>query len=232
MKTWKVLLCLVLVFGILGAQAVFSETQTKTIRKTVKKVVRPDIAPATPPGSSDTRDYAPTSPPSPDKIKMDKDKGIFGWNLNTDFNVLYNLSPSAAGLRANLVFPDPLMIGEKLGLSQDAVEYKLGTGIISGNDSNNVAFKSIPLFAEAVLYLKEGSLFGLDPFLGAGLNYNAYGSGQVSGGMGYQAYAGILSDLGLGSGKTGFSAGYSSYSIGETIKNQSVMLMITQPVKF
>jgi len=122
-------------------------------------------------------------------------------------------------------------MGEKIGLAEDAVEYKLGLGYAFGNDSNNNQLRSIPLFADAVIYLKENSLFGMDPYVGAGCNFNLYGTGQKSGGMGAQFYSGVLADFGFSSGKTALALGYSSYRVEGSGSTGGFAFTVTQPLK-
>jgi hypothetical protein len=216
-------------FLLLGAGE--SGAQSKIIRKTVTKVITPQITPAAPPKTNPTEEVkseVPPPPPQPDyEIKTPKEnRGLFGWGLNTDIgaNVLSG-NGSLVGIRGDIVFSDPLKFGEKFGLAEDAVEYKLGLGF--GSSGNSF---TIPMLAEATAYLKEGSLFGLDPFVGTGLIYNL--AGTQGGGLGGQIYLGFLNDFGFGSGKTGISLGYATYNIGTALSVNGIQLTVSQPIKF
>ncbi|MEE8637820.1 MAG: hypothetical protein V3T21_02130, partial [Candidatus Margulisiibacteriota bacterium] len=200
------------------------------IKKTVKKVVTPEIAPAVPPKTEPTPEATvePPPPPPPPTFEVQlpqEDKGLFGWGLNTDLGGKLLFGSLVLGVRGDMIFDDPLLLGEKIGLAEDAVEYKIGLGFVLSDK-----FKSIPLYTEAVVYLKEGSLFGLDPFVGAGLILNLYGTGSVSGGMGGQVNLGFLADFGFES-RTQVALGYGTYKIGSNISESGIQLSIAQPIK-
>lgn len=226
MKHLSILLGLALIFGL----ASNTEAQTKIIKKTVKKVVTPQITPVNPPKIETTKEVVPDLPPPPpppptDEVTtIEQDKGLFGWGLNTDVGGKLLFGSILAGVRGDIVFADPLTFGEKIGLAEDAVEYKLGTGFVFSDK-----LKSIPLFADAMVYLKEGSLFGMDPYVGAGLIFNLYGTGQTSGGLGGQIYLGILADFGLDQ-RTAVSVGYGSYKVGDNLSDSGLFINIAQPI--
>lgn len=236
-KYLSLFLLLALAIGLNSIYAAKVSAQSKIIKKTVQKVVTPQIAPVEAPSTEPTPEAVEVPPPPPPippsfEVKVpEEEKGIFGWGINTALSGNWVFSPSLLGVRGDVVFSDPLKIGEKIGLAEDAVEYKLGLGFAFGNDSNNNQIKTIPLFADAVLYLKEGSLFGMDPYIGAGFNYNLYGTGKKSGGMGTQLYGGVLADFGFASGKTALSLGYSGYRVEGTGDAGGIAFTVTQPLK-
>jgi hypothetical protein len=218
--------------------------QSKVIRKTIKKVVTPEIAPTPPPETTSTKEANPILPPPPppppitevDTLK--EEPGLFGWGINTDLNGSYLINRTGQqgllgvlAVGGDIIFDDPLAIGSRIGLAEDAVEYKAGLGLAFGNDINNNPIFSLGLSTDAVLYLKEGSLFGLDPFVGAGLNLNLVGTDSKIGGLGGQLYGGILADLGLGAGKTGFSIGYNSIKVADSRLAEGLFFSVTQPIK-
>ncbi|MFC1540420.1 hypothetical protein ACFL4J_00090 [Candidatus Margulisiibacteriota bacterium] len=209
-----------------------ADAQTKVIKKTVKKVVTPEIAPVAPPKVEPSPEVVseevPPPPPPPiayDVKPVEEDKGLLGWGWDADVGgkLLYG-SILLAG-RGDLVYADPLLLGEKIGLAEDAVEYRVGLGGVISDK-----LKSIPLFADAVVYLKEGSLMGTDPYIGTGLIYNLYGTGRVSGGLGGQIYLGILADLGFDQ-RTGICVGYASYKVGENLSDSGIFITLAQPFK-
>jgi len=203
--------------------------QTKVIKKTVKKVVTPEIAPAEPPKAVPTPEAVveppPPLPPPTFEVELPEDKGVFGWGLNTDLGGKLLFGSLALGVRGDIIFDDPLILGEKIGLAEDAVEYKLGSGLVFSDK-----FKSIPLYADALIYLKEGSLFGLDPFASVGLILNLYGTGRVSGGLGGQINLGFLADFGFES-RTQVALGYGTYKIGSDLSDSGIQFSIAQPLK-
>jgi hypothetical protein len=228
----KVIGSLLLLTLTIACLTVAADAANKTIHKTIKKVVSPQITPLAPPKTDANQEVLPATPPPPPPAVSDtnlpkESKGIFGWGWNTDVGLNYvSGTGSVFGLRGDVVFADPLKLGAKVGLAEDAVEYKVGLGAGWGNN-----FKTIPLLADVVLYLKEGSLFGLDPYISAGLNYNLYGTGRVSGGLGGQASLGILADFGFDAGKAGISLGYGNYRVADTYSASGIQLCVSQPLK-
>lgn len=205
--------------------------QSKIIKKTVKKVVTPEIAPAQPPKVESTEEVSaeevPPPPPPPTFVvePQPENKGLFGWGIDSNVGGKLLFGSIMLAGRGDIVFADPLLLGEKIGLAEDAVEYKTGLGLVIGDK-----LKSLPLYADAVVYLKEGSLMGMDPYVGAGLIFNLYGSGRVSGGLGSQIYLGILADLGLEE-RTGISAGYGTYKVGDNLSDSGIFFSVAQPLK-
>ncbi|MBN2057186.1 MAG: hypothetical protein JW782_00080 [Candidatus Saganbacteria bacterium] len=228
----KFLSCALMIFVLMSLAAFSASAQTKIIKKTVKKIVTPNIAPVEAPEPAASKEVAPVEPPPPpppppdyDAQLPETDKGLLGWGLNTDVAAKLLYGSILLGARGDIVFSDPLKIGEKIGLAEDAVEYKTGLGLVIAD-----TFKSIPLYADAVVYLKEGSMFGMDGFIGTGLIFNLYGTGKVSGGLGGQIYTGILADLGLDS-RTAISLGYATYKVGNDISDSGIFINIAQPIK-
>ena len=206
----------------------------KIIKKTVKKVVNPEIAPTTPPeADSDASSPALPTPPAPadEDVSYSEPKGLFGWGWNTDLNGFFqsNTSGSMIGARGNIVFDDPFMLGSRIGLAEDAIQYKLGLGYATGRDNNNATMSVLPLFGDVIVYLPEGLLFGLDPYVGGGINANLYGSGATSGGSGSQVYGGVLVGSGNEAGKTGIEVGYKTLQRGSTLQSTGITVGITQP---
>jgi len=227
MKRNNPLILFILALLILAICSPSAEAQSKIIRKTIKKVVTPQIAPAQPPNtdaSAESTVDEPVPPPPEFNTKNPKEnRGIFGWGINTDLSGKFLTgNGSLLGLRGNIIFSDPLSIGERIGLAEDAVEFKTGLGVGFGNN-----FTTVPLFADTVIYLKENSLFGMDPYLGAGLIYNLFGT--ASGGLGGQLYFGILADFGFEAGKTGFALGYGNYKVADKYSADGIFFAVTQP---
>jgi hypothetical protein len=209
-----------------------AEAQSKIIKKTVKKVVTPEIAPVEPPKVEPSPEVVaeevppPPPPPTAFEVKPEQeDKGLLGWGWNADLGGKLLVGSILLAGRGDIVFSDPLLLGEKIGLAEDAVEYKVGLGAVISDK-----LKSIPLFADAVVYLKEGSLMGMNPYIGTGLIYNLYGTGKVNGGLGGQIYLGILADFGLDQ-RTGICLGYGSYKVGDNLTDSGIFVNIAQPIR-
>ncbi|MEA3494132.1 MAG: hypothetical protein U9R38_07100 [Candidatus Margulisiibacteriota bacterium] len=225
MRYKNLALILILVIALAGSAAA-----QKVIKKTVKKVITPQISPVQPPKTEVTPEVVPEVPPPPppptyEVQTLEEDKGLFGWGINSNVSGKLLYGSILAGIRGDIVFSDPLMIGEKIGLAEDAVEYRVGSGF-----SISDKLKTIPLYADAVVYLKEGSLFGTDGYIGTGLSYNLYGTGQQSGGLGGQFYVGILTNLGLEE-RAGINIGYASYNVGSNLSDSGIYISLSQPLK-
>lgn len=116
----------------------------------------------------------------------------------------------AAGLFANL----PSVAGEVrfhkfLGIDGTAV--KAGLRYAEGKDANQLNRKSALVFADGIVNLNSGT--GAIFYLGGGLNYLAYTTGQVSGTVGGEVYLGIqegpfYGEAGYSAIRTGFSPSY------------------------
>ncbi|MFA5839886.1 MAG: hypothetical protein WC890_04430 [Candidatus Margulisiibacteriota bacterium] len=216
-----------------------SASASKVVRKSVRKVVEPAIAPVPPPATS-TQEVILTPPPASTtetEVKLPgKKKGLLGWSQNADFGAAYQLCSGQQGLlgligaRGDFVFDDPWQLGGKVGLAQDAVQYKAGIGLYFGNDSNNNPISTIPLFGEAIIYLPENCFFGYDPYFNVGLNFNLYGTNQTFGGIGSQFGAGILVDSGLGLEKTAIGIGFNSFNVGSIRSASGISLSFSQPI--
>ena len=217
--------------------------QSKVIKKNVTKVIIPEIQKEDSEESDPEATPTLSPPPPPSQINEAETtttkKGLLGWNKNADLTGLYLISSrnqqgllGLIGGKLNMVFEDPLKLGAKMGLAEDAVEYNLGLGLLLGNDANNLGIVSIPLSFGGKLYLKESSLFGTDPYLGLGANYNLLGTGQAVGGaLGFQLYAGTLIDWGFEGGKTGISIGYNAFKVTDLRAAEGFFISISQPFK-
>lgn len=161
---------------------------------------------------------------------------LLNLGLNTEFGFSYVFSElkllSLSGIpifRFSLVFDDPLLLGSYMGLSDDAVQYKVGTGYVSGS-GNNQYINMVPLFLASTIYLKEKSFFGYDPFINLGLNYTLIGRGSSTSGVGFSLGYGMLYDFGIKYGKTAFLASYNSFQLGSEIPSYGISLSISQPI--
>jgi hypothetical protein len=199
------------------------------------RITEPLISPVTPPELENTGQIlTPPTAPAAEFPVYEKERGIFKWDVDTELNGSYlfqNLILGMAALGGNARIKDPNRFGEKLGLAEDALEYKAGLALAFGLDINGKPAFSIPLHCGAALYFKEGSFYGYDPFVGAGLNLNLIGSDFRMGGFGYQLYGGVLMDLGWPAGKTGFAFGYNKLSVEGSRLAQGYYISASQPIK-
>ena len=141
---------------------------------------------------------APTPPPAPVARPAAPGAGMFGMGINTGYSVGYLAGNSVIVGRGDIILADPLGIGPMLGLSEDAVAWKVGLGGAMGKDINDVEKKAIPLFADGIINIPADVMGGIDSYVGAGVNYVLYGSGKEAGSYGGQIYYGIKGDIGLG----------------------------------
>jgi hypothetical protein len=198
-------------------------------------LTEPPIAPATPP-EVDGSEQILTPPPAPtaEFKALEKERGLFGRDMNCNLFASYIFQNSlngigTAGLKA--VFADPNHYGEKLGLAEDALEYKVGLGVALGYDIDSRLTFSIPLITEAALYFKEGSLLGMDPFVAAGLNLNLLGTDFKFGGLGLQLYGGVMKDLGWFGGKSGIAIGYNRMLVEGSRLVQGYYIGVIHPIR-
>lgn len=156
-------------------------------------------APPSPPPAP--RPVAPTPPPPPRPVARPAaaPTGLFGMGLNTGYTVGYLMGNSVIVARGDLILGDAMGIGPMLGMSEDAVEWKIGLGgALASKDINDNERKAIPLFIDGVLNIPADVMGGVESYVGGGVNYVLYGSGKETGSYGGQVYYGIQGDIGLG----------------------------------
>jgi hypothetical protein len=185
---------------------------------------------------AETAQAAPTAPkpvaPSavPAKPAAAASAGLFGWGINTDLTGLYintgkgQLSGSL-GLRADWVLDDFVGLGPMVGLSDKAIQYKLGLGYVQGGGG----IKAIPVFADGVINLPADMMGGVKTYLAGGINYVVDGNGQTSGKVGGEISIGLKADLGLGLGETAFELGWAAVR-SNTRSSKGLTLAVSQPI--
>ena len=105
-----------------------------------------------------------------------------------------------------LVFADPLAMGALIGLSADAINYKVGLGLTYGNPKVGTEnFNAILLTADGILNLPEEWMGGVKSYVGAQVNFPVYNTATIAGQVGGLLYAGIKGDLELGLGGDTFA---------------------------
>jgi hypothetical protein len=199
---------------------------------------QPQTAPLTPPDIDGATVEAAPAAPAPEYRVYNREQGLFGRSLDarvTGF-YLYNRTGQRGllgllGASCNFIVRDPLKLGSFLGLSEDALEYQVGPGLEVGNGIDNQAFFSLPLNLGAILYYKENSFFGRTPFIGAMTSLNLFGTENRSGGLGFQFFGGIESNLELPGGGTSLAIGYGSYRITDTLFSEGLIFSLSQPVR-
>jgi hypothetical protein len=189
----------------------------KVVKKVVKKAVKKaapapaPVAPAPPPPPP----VAPVPPPAPVAVKAAPAGSLFGWGLNTAWTGTYlntgkGKINGGLGAKAEVVLDDMFGLGSMVGLSANSVKWKVGLGGLYGVDINGARIKAIPVNFDGVVMLPSEWIGGLSTYVGGGLNYTVYGSGQTSGSYGAEVYVGMLTDLGMGMGKTGWELGWAA----------------------
>ncbi|MFA4967385.1 MAG: hypothetical protein WC624_04120 [Candidatus Margulisiibacteriota bacterium] len=157
--------------------------------------------------------------------------GLFGMGLQTA--VEGGLVAGMLGVSGNLLLADPMGLGAMVGLPANSVMYKLGVGIASGNDMNSKTWKALPITLGGVIMLPADMMGGIESFVGGGINYVVYRTGQTSGSLGGDIYVGMQGDLGLG-GKTYGQVGYSILRTGTSDKgaysSKSVSVQVGQKI--
>lgn len=138
------------------------------------------------------------APPPPRRVVKAAPVGLFGLGLNTSADIGYITGDKTASILAggSIVLSDPMAIGSILGLSADAVSYKVGLGLTYGKDMNDNDFNALLLTADGILNI-PADMLGVASYVGAQVNYPVYKS-DVTGEIGGLLYVGIKGDVGLG----------------------------------
>ncbi|MBI5700414.1 hypothetical protein HZC34_01035 [Candidatus Saganbacteria bacterium] len=204
----------------------------KVVKKAVKKVA--PVAPVvTPPPPAPTV-VTPPPPPAPVKVApvSAAPAGLLGLGLKTAAEV--GLVGGMMGVTGNIVLSDVIGLGPMIGLSDKAIEWKLGAGYVTGNDSASKSWRAVPVVFDGVINLPADMMGGIETFIGGGLNYVVTRSGSKAGTVGGQVYAGAQGDIGLG-GKTYAELGYSIVKSGTTApvhSSKSVSVLVGQNIYF
>ena len=223
-------------------QAKLAKTKAKKAKATLqkqiavlqKKIADQQVAVAPPPPPPPPPPPVAVPPPPP-PVKAAPpppvSTGMFGWGLQTAGEI--GMVAGMFDVSGNVLFADPLGLGTMIGLSANAVQYKLGIGYASGNDKNSNSWKAVPITVGGVINLPADMMGGVESFVGGGLNYVVDQTGSTSGSMGGDIYVGAQGDLGLG-GKTYGELGYSILRSGNATKAQyssdSVTVLVGQKI--
>jgi hypothetical protein len=182
-----------------------------------------EVAPVPPP--------PPVAPaPAPVAVKPATFAGVLGMGLNTSWSGQYintgkGQISGSIGLKGDMVLDDFVGLGPMVGLSANAVKFKLGLGGYYGGGG----LKAIPVYAGGVINLPADMTGGLETYLTGGLNYVVYGNGQTSGKIGGDVYVGFNADLWSGLGKTGFQIGYSIVR-SNAVSSKGLAFSVSQPI--
>lgn len=90
---------------------------------------------------------------------------------------------------------------------------RLGACYAQGKDTAGITRKHALLMLDGIYRLNPPHAQGLRSYIGVGLNYDVYTTGQTSGDLGYQAYYGIEGGP-FGGGQTFFEVGYGKIRTG------------------
>jgi len=197
-------------------QAKLAKTKVKKTKATLqnqiaalkKKIAAAEAMIAPPPPPPPPVAVPPPPPPVKAAPPPPAPTGLFGMGLETAAEV--GMVAGMLGLSGNVVLADPMGLGAMVGLPANAVAYKLGLGYAQGNDTNSKSWKAVPIVVDGLISLPADMMGGIETFVGGGINYVVYRSGQTGGSLGGQIYVGAQGDLGLGlGGKTYGELGYS-----------------------
>jgi hypothetical protein len=198
--------------GNTAKMVVLQKEKQGTLARWEKLKASMEAAPVTPPPPPPV---APVPPPAPVAVKAAPSAALFGWGMNTCWTGSYLMTGKGKingglGAKAEVVLDDMFGLGSMVGLQADSVKWKVGLGGLYGVDINGARIKAIPVNFDGLVMLPADWMGGMSTYVGAGLNYTVYGSGQTSGSYGAEVYVGMLTDLGLGLGKTGFELGWAA----------------------
>jgi hypothetical protein len=166
--------------------------------------------------------------PAPVVIMPTPPAGLFGMGIPVALSGLYintgkgNYS-GTGGLKGEVILDDFTGVGNMLGLSPKAINYKIGVGVVDGGGG----MKGIPVYAGGTIALPM--MNGIEPYLVGGLNYVVYGNGQTSGKIGGDAGLGCKVDFGFGIGKTGLELGWGAVR-SNTVTSKGIMFSVSQTI--
>lgn len=222
-------------------QAKLAKTKVKKTKATLqnqiaalkKKIAVAEAMIAPPPPPPPPVAVPPPPPPVKAAPPPPAPTGLFGMGLETAAEV--GMVAGMLGLSGNVVLADPMGLGAMVGLPANAVAYKLGLGYAQGNDTNSKSWKAVPIVVDGLISLPADMMGGIETFVGGGINYVVYRSGQTGGSLGGQIYVGAQGDLGLGlGGKTYGELGYSILRTGTSDKgaysSKSVSVLVGQKI--
>ena len=197
-------------------QAKLAKTKVKKTRATLQKqiaalkakIAASKVVFVPPPPPPPPPPVAVPPPPPPVRVAppAPAPTGLLGMGINTCMEG--GLIAGMVGLSGNVLLADPMGLGAMVGLPANSVVYKLGAGYAQGNDINSQTWKAIPLTLGGLVMLPADMMGGIESFVGGGINYVVYRTGQTGGSIGGDVYVGMQGDLGLG-GKTYGQVGYS-----------------------
>lgn len=207
-----------------GNKAKVSQLQTEkqgTLARWYKLQSRMEKSDITPPVIVTT--------PAPVVITPTPPPGLFGMGVPTLLSALYintgkGSYSGAGGLKGEVILDDFVGLDNLVGLSKNAIKYKLGVSVVEGGGGG---LKAIPIYAGGVISLPM--MGDIDTYLVGGLNYVVYGNGKTSGKIGGDAAIGARIDLGFGLGKTGFELGWGVVR-SNTVTAKGLMFTVSQPL--
>lgn len=199
----------------------------------------PPVTPQTPPDIPEDAQLLspPTAPATQEFPSLSPPQKLLNLGYRGELAGFCQLNGSAGeslinlwGTLFNLRFDDPWYLGRQLGLAEDALEFRLGSGFVLASNPTNGQQLSIPCLAAARLYLKEGLFFGLDPFVGLGVNFNLEGFPAGLDRAGGTILGGFFYNVGQPENKVAISLGYNSYRINGDNYAVGWLFSVGQPV--
>lgn len=103
--------------------------------------------------------------------------------------------------------------------------FRIGATYAQGEDTDKVMRKHALLAVDGMYRLNPPQAQGFRSYVGGGLNYDVYTTGQKSGAMGYQLFYGVEAGP-ANNGQTFFELGYGTIKTGFSPDNTGLMAMI------
>ena len=134
---------------------------------------------------------------------------------------------SQIGLSGGYIGGIPAVAGEvrwlePWGLSSTSL--RLGAAYAVGADPNGVTRKHALVMVDGIYHLNPVNTPGVNPYLGAGVNYDAYTTGRVNGSIGGEIYLGMEAGT-IDSGQIFLEAGYGKIRTGFSPSTSGLFVM-------
>ncbi|MFC1496589.1 hypothetical protein ACFL52_04160 [Candidatus Margulisiibacteriota bacterium] len=131
------------------------------------------------------------SPPAA-RVSKSQEQSFFGFNLPVSAALGYIGAQSMWNLRGDVLLPDPLDLGQYIGLP-GSTAYRVGLGFAIGKDQDWDRLYALPINVDGIIMLPPNE-DGIVRYIGGGLSYILYRTGKEAGSLGGQIYGGFMFD--------------------------------------